>query len=261
MSLTILSILLLCIQPFVIYNSMFRERKIKDKKDLESELSLLVIAPSFIFFYLDVFWYALFILISISLLGVLFAKILAKKAKRSLPSKELFTFMLAWVLIFSMGYGAVNLWQYVSGDSTDHITQSGVNLSATDVPTSEIQTTNITKTPLLPNLLPSLYYLLAMICVIFIKAFEARSETKEKLSGILLLLLSVSGSIFPFFSEYYLLSLVFNFIVFIGLAPVVIRYKETDPSVGGIMFFYGYAFVMATGLSLMCQGIMWLLSY
>ncbi|XQW83464.1 hypothetical protein ACOYR1_09880 [Thalassotalea piscium] len=261
MSLTLLCILLLCIQPFVIYNAMFREREIKNKNDLEFELSLLVIGPSFIYFYLDIFWHALFILISISLLGVLFAKLLEKKAKRSLPSKELITFMLAWVLIFSMGYGVVNLWQYLSGESSVHVTQSSVNISATDVPAGVIQTANIKKASFLPNMLSSLYYLVAMICVMLIKAFEVHWGTKEKLSDVLLLLLSSLGGIFPFFSEFYLLSLLCNIIVFMVLAPVVIKYKETDPSVGGIMFFYSYAFLIVTVFSVMCRGIIWLLSY
>lgn len=261
MSLINLCILLLCIQPFVIYNAMFRERKIEKKSDLEFELSFLVIAPSFIYFYLDTFWYALLALSSISLLGVLSAKLFEKKAKRSLPLIELFSFMVAWLIIFSIGYGAVNLWGFVAGESAVPVTRYAVEVSTTDVPTAEVPLVNIRKTALLSNVLPSLYYLVAMICAILIKAFEAHWETKEKLSGFLLLILSVSGSIFPFFSEYYLLSLFFNFMVFIGLAPVILTYKEIDPSAGAIMFFYGYAFVMAAGFSLLCRVVMWLLSY
>jgi len=78
MSLITLCILLLCIQPLVIYKVMFSKKE-KKKSDIEYELSFVIIAPCFIFFYLEIFWYALLSLGGVSILGGLLVKLFEKK--------------------------------------------------------------------------------------------------------------------------------------------------------------------------------------
>jgi len=238
-----LSILLLCIQPFVIYKAMFCEKEEEEKEDLEFSLSFVVIAPSFIFFYLDTFWYALSLLGCVSLIGGFLVKVCTKKAKRSITLKELYPFMFSWLAIFAIGYGLIDLYH-----------------SVVTWITSPKDPINSFSKPLLPNILPSLYFLSAIIITLLIRIIEVNKGLKEELTGFLLLVLSIGAAIAPFFSDYYLLSLVFNFIVLLGCTNAVITYKQTDPSAGAIMFFYSFAFMISAVSSLIVKSITWLLS-
>ena len=260
MSLITLCIMLLCLQPFIIYWVMFSKKE-KSQSDLEFELSFLVIAPCFTYFYLDMFWYALALLSGVSALGALLAKLFEKKARYSLPLKRMCHYLVPWFLIFSIGYGVVNLWEFIQRFfETAATPYYVVEQKVTGALIEEVLVEQPTK-PLLSYVQPSVYYMIAMVCLLFIKVYESHRKTKEELTSLLLLMMSIAGGVLPLFSEYYIVSLIINFIVFISFTGAILRYKETDPSIGGVAFFYGYAFMMATGFSIMCQSVIWLFSF
>lgn len=260
MSITTLCIILLCLQPFIIYKVMF-SKKAKTQSDLEFELSFLVIAPCFTYFYLDIWGYALALLSGVSVLGALLSKLFEKKARYSLPLKTLYYFLIVWFGLFSIGYGLVNLWEYIQSFFETPSSRSYVEVpKVSDVPTEDVLIESPPK-PFLSYVQTSMYYLIAMVGALLIKIYESHRRTKEELTDFLLLILSVAGGLLPLFSEYYIISLLINFIVFLNFTGIIIRYKETDPSVGGVAFFYGYAFMMAAGFSIMCQSVIWLFSF
>lgn len=259
MSVVNLCILLLCIQPFVIWQGMFRDKEVENKSDLEFELSFLVIAPCFIFFYFDTFWYALSLLSCVSILGGMLAKLFESKAKRSLPLKELYYFMIVWFGLFSVGYGVVNLWEFiVEFFEAPVINKYAVEPITTDVPMLETSLIEVPTKSLLFSLLPSFSYLAAIICLFPIKLYEIRSSTVDGLSGNILLVLCIVVGILPLFSEHYILSLIINCLVLVNIGGRVITYKETDPSAGAIGFFYAFIFMGSVSASLMYKGVMWL---
>ncbi len=261
MSLINFCILLLCIQPLVIYKGMFGHKEKEDKSELEFQLSFLVIAPSFIFFYLDTFGYALLLLGGVSVVGIALAKIFEHKAKRSLPLQDLCTVMVAWLIIFSVGYGAVNLWAYIGRFLEAPVSGYTQELSVTELPMADTPLVKAAKGDLLFAILPSLGYLAAMAGLFLIKLYEIRTLSRRELSEKTLLVLSVAAAILPLFSEYYLWSLIFNFVVFVKIGGGILTYKETDPSAGAIGIFYTFVFIMSVGFSLMYKAVIWLLSF
>ncbi|XPF94954.1 hypothetical protein ACM9HF_02775 [Colwellia sp. RE-S-Sl-9] len=262
MSLITLCILLLCLQPFVIYKVMFSTKE-KSQSDLEFELSFLVIAPCFIYFYLDTFWYALLLLCSVSALGGLLAKLYEKKARYSLPLKELYYFLIVWFCIFSIGYGGVLFWDYLTSlretPAVPHIAESAFSDIPEDI-TMPIEARS--KTTLLENLAPSLIYLGAMVSVLLVKLYEIRSSNDNEYSSNLFFVLSVFPGILALFSEYYISSLVFNVFWFIRVGTIITEYdKKSDPSAGSAWFIYGFFLVGGVMASVLYKLILWLFSF
>ena len=179
MTLITLCIVLLCLQPFIIYSVMFSKKE-KSQSDLEFELSFLVIAPCFTYFYLDMFWYALALLSGVSALGALLSKLFEKKARYSLPLKIQYYFLIVWFGLFSVGYGVVNLWEYVQGFFNGTTTVSNeVEALVNIIPLPDIVSINQSKHSLMSNIAPSLGLLVAMIVLFLIRLKEIRTSEKD----------------------------------------------------------------------------------
>jgi len=258
MSLTTLCIVLLCLQPFIIYWVMFSAKE-KTQSDIEVGLSFLIIAPCFVYFYLDIFWYALALLSGVSALGGLLVKLFEKKGRNSIPLKRMYHYLVPWFLIFSIGYGMVNLWEYVQGFFNGATTVSNeVEALVNAIPLPDM--VNKSKRSLLSNMAPSLGLLVAMSVLFLIRLNEIRTSSKDVASNFFLLI-CVAAALLPLLSEYYLLSLLFNFFVLIKVGGNILLYKETDPSAGAISFFYGYVFFGAVMMSFIIRGVYWLSSF
>ncbi|WP_143313990.1 hypothetical protein [Colwellia sp. UCD-KL20] len=262
MSIISLSILLLCLQPFVIYKVMFSSKE-KSQSDLEFELSFLVIAPCFIYFYLDTFWHALLLLSSVSALGGLLAKLCEKKARYSLPLKQLYYFLIVWFFLFSIGYGGVLLWDYLTSLWTTPAVSDIAESTYSDIPEDSVMPiTARSKTTLLENITPSLIYLGAIISVLLVKLYEIRSSSENEYSNNIFFILSIFPGILALFSEYYISSLVFNVYLFIQIGIIITEYdKRSDPSAGSAWFIYMFFLVGGVMASVMYKSVIWLFSF
>ncbi|MBB1400799.1 hypothetical protein [Pseudoalteromonas sp. SG45-1] len=80
------------LQPLFIYLALFTDdieldESSNDKNDEKINLALLVITPSFAYFYMETFWYAFSLLMCVNIVGVILAKIVERKAKRNVDFK------------------------------------------------------------------------------------------------------------------------------------------------------------------------------
>jgi len=259
MSLITLCILLLCIQPLVIYKVMFSKKE-KKKSDIEYELSFLIIAPCFIFFYLEIFWYALLSLGGVSILGGLLVKLFEKKAKYSLPLKELYYFLIVWFGLFSIGYGVVNLWDFL----TNLFNTSTVQYSTEQVegiPKDNSELLILPKEPLYSYYLHTLGFLSSMVLLFFMRAYEIISSTKKVVAANFYLILCLAAALLPLLSEYYFSSLIFNFLILAFIGGNIVTYKVKYPVASNEVFGYSFHFIMALGVSIICKAFIWVFSF
>ncbi len=262
MSLITLCIVLFCIQPLIIYKVMFSEKE-KRKDEIEFPLSFLVIAPSFSYFYVDTFGYALLLLGSVSILGCVLAKLCEKKARNSLQLEDLFVFLIAWFIIFSVGYGIGVLWDYVSSFWETPTTPVISEITNNEIPGNiHVPVEALSTAPLLSNMVPSLIYLGVMASLLLLKFYEVYSSTKKCLTGNPLMILSIFPGVFALFSEYYILSLIFNVFIYLQVATIIIEYeKRTDKSAGSIWFILMFVLMGGVCASSIYKLIVWFFSY
>jgi len=236
-------------------------KKEKKKGDIDFGLSFLVIAPCFIFFYLDIFWYALISLGCVSALGALLAKLFEKKARYSLPLTELFAFLIAWFIIFSIAYGGVILWEFM----TNYFSPSTVITASEtlkDVPLIVGEgLVTLPTVSLFNHFIPSLIFLSSMVFLYLIRLYEVHSSTQKVFTDNILVVLSIAAALLPLWGEYYIFSLVFNFAVLVKLGGGILMYKESDSSAGAVGIIYAFVFMYSVSFSLLIKGVVWMMSF
>jgi hypothetical protein len=179
-----------------------------------------------------------------------------------MPLEDLLALLVAWFIIFSVGYGIGVLWDYISS-----FWQTPTNPVIGEITNSEIPSDIHApvearpKVSLLTHMAPSISLLLLTGVLFLIRLFDIYSSSKKEYSGFFFIFLAVAAALLPQLSEYYVLSLIFNFFVLVAIGGNIILYKETDPSAGAIGFFYMYVFMCAISLSWMYRGIVWLFSF
>jgi hypothetical protein len=247
MDIETLCTVLVLFQPLVVYFAFYKDTGVTTK-DNEFNQSFLVISPSFAFFYLDQYWYALSLLAGVVLIGVLLAMIVDRKASHPIDYGGLVSFMLAWLIIFGIGHWIASFFP----DS-----------SVTDAFAVADPNTITASQGILSALTSSLYYLGLMLAVFFISVLEKKYPLKEKLGDFLLFFASVAGGVMPLLGDYFLLSIVINFFILFGISNLIISLDGPDAtkgSNGAVGFIFSYLFVMGVGFSIMIKGGIWLYS-
>ena len=241
-----MDIVTLCIavvisQPLIVYLAFYKDTGLTTKKN-EFYQSFLVIPPSFAFFYLDQYWYALSLLAAVTLFGLLLAKMVNHKASHPIVRDDLISFGIAWLIIFGIGHFIASLF-----------TDSSPDIAVTpDVTAVTIQQ------GMYSALSISLLYLAIMLVVFFVRVLEKKYITKEKFSDFLLLICSVIGGAIPVMGDYFMLSMMLNFFILFYISGMIIRLDGTGPSSGAVGFIFGYLFMMGAGVCLLVKGGAWL---
>jgi len=237
MDIVTLCIALVIFQPFIVYFAFYKNTGLPTQYNAFFQ-SFLVLAPSLAFFYLDQYWHALSLLVGVTLVGVLLAKLVNRKASHPIDRDALILFAVAWLILFGLGhYGA-----YFFADSGAMGSMSEVSTSPKGI-YSALQI--------------SLYYLAAMLVLIFIRIVEKKCEPREELSGVLLLVLSVIGGAFPAMGDYFILSTVLNMFILYLISGVIVRSDDDSPAGGAIGYMYAFLFTMGVGLCLIYKGGVW----
>jgi len=237
-------------------------KKERSKEEINFGFFLLVSAPCFIYFYVDRFWDALPLLCSISIFGGLLAKYFEKKARYSLPVKDIYLSMVSWLILFSIGYGGLCLWEYLSNyfypQTAIYSTEP-----VTDIPMKEgfFVSTDWTVESLFPSFSSSFYFLLSMAFLFSFRLYEIKYPTKKINTTDLLMLVSIAAGILPLLSDQYVLSLIINFYILAGLGSKILVYKEESSSAGAIGIIYAFTFMFAASFGFMIKAVNWLLSF
>jgi hypothetical protein len=242
MDIETLCTVLVLLQPLVVYYAFYKNTGVTTK-DNEFNQSFLVISPSFAFFYLDQYWYALSFLVGVALLGLLLAMIVDRKASHPIDYGGLVSFMLAWLIIFGIGHWIAGFFPDSSSTEADD------TIALTDITQGGYSA-----------LTSSLYYFLIMLGVFFVRIIEKKYFTKDNLSSLLLFISSVVGGVLPMVGDYFILSIVINFFILFYMSVAIIRLDDTGPSSGSVTFIFSYLFMMGASLAIMIKGGYWLYS-
>ncbi|MGI2170382.1 hypothetical protein ACROAE_09315 [Shewanella sp. MF05960] len=253
MDIITLCTVLVLLQPFIVYFAFYKDTGLTTK-DNEFYQSFLVISPSFAFFYLDQYWYALGVLVGVALCGVLLALIVNRKASHPIDYGGLVSFAVAWLIIFGIGHWIASFFT----DSSVTDTIATTELNATIDPNAITVSQGI-----FSALTSSLYYLVLMLAVLCVSILERKYSFKEKLSDLLLFIASVAGGVMPLIGDYFLLSIVINFFILLTMSRVIMELEGPDAakgSNGAIGFMFSYLFMMGIGFAMMLKGGAWLYS-
>ncbi|AZG74863.1 hypothetical protein [Shewanella livingstonensis] len=249
MDIITLCITLVIFQPLIVYFAFYKDTGLTTQNN-EFYQSFLVLSPSLAFFYLDQYWYALSLLVGVTLCGLLLAIIVNRKASHPIDRDGLIAFAVAWLIIFGVGHLIASFFT----DSTVTTTEVAV--------TAELNFTTITQ-GIYSALTSSLYYLVIMLGVLLVRILEKKYSLKEKFSDLLLLLCSVIGGVLPMLGDYFILSIIFNFFILFTMSRIIMTLEGSDAakgSNGAIGFMFSYLFMMGIGFTMMIKGGAWLYS-
>ncbi|MCP4325782.1 MAG: hypothetical protein GY787_28890 [Alteromonadales bacterium] len=227
MSINFFCVVMLFLQPLFVYCALFAKDYYfddGDRKETQNE-SALSITPSFAYFYANDFWHAFYLLLGVSMIGILVAKILESKGKglRPILFKPLISYILVWLVVFGFFYWVLSLlpldnWYLAFW--------------------------------------PSLFFLISMLLVFIIKVIELRFKVMVGLSNYLLMALCVVASFISIFGESFILCSVINAIILIAFGQAILTSDMDETSQGGISFFYGYIFIMGLPFSVICNVVL-----
>ncbi|QDE32740.1 hypothetical protein [Shewanella polaris] len=237
MDIVTLCIVLIILQPIIVYFAFFKNIAATTKYN-EFYQSFLVLPPSLSLFYTDQYWSALGLLIGVTVVGIVLAKMINHKANPPIALGALTSLTISWFILVGFGHLVA-----------DAFSSSTLVVSIFDIITSP--------KGIYSALLMSFYYLAAMLVLIFIRVLEKKFTPKEELSGVLLLILSFIGGALPAMADYFVLSTFLNVFILYLSSGVIIR-SDDDSSAGAIGFMYAYLFTMGVGVCLLYQGGMWL---
>jgi len=211
---------MLILQPLFVYFALFTDdidldESSNDKNDEKINLALLVITPSFAYFYMETFWYAFSLLMCVNIVGIILAKIVERKAKRNVDFKQLTGFVFSWLMFFGLCYWLIDF------SFAEHNSTNG-NSSYYE------------------KYWPTLYFLILMLSTLTIKIIETRFD-KPSLSGSLLFISAILIGALPLLGSAYIFGVVFNIFIFIVVCSLCIEIeKRNDPSAGAIIYIYAF---------------------
>lgn len=229
-------ILLIFLLPFIIYT----DSKASPEENPQGSELIISLLPLCAFFYHESFWHALFILALMMVYGIAL-KILAHKS-------GWLHFDIALLKSHCIGSAALGLcgyllyllvtsvWAFFFG--ADASSEGGMSVVGQVAKESQYW--------------PFVIYAL-LIGAIFLTIFtDQRRKQTNKIAPYALFAVMAGFVILPWFTGFYWFLMLAGALCFLFLTEFMCTYKSSDiTGVGGIMFFYGYVYMLASVMSVL----------
>ncbi|WDE09916.1 hypothetical protein [Thalassomonas haliotis] len=220
-------ILVVFLLPFIIYT----DSKARQEENPQGSELIISLLPLCAFFYSEQYWYSLSVLILMMVYGIALKILAHKKGWLHFDIALLKSHCIGVVFLGISGYLLYlllsSLWSFFFGADMGH-TAEGENFSYW----------------------PFIMYGL-LIGAIFLAIFTDQGRAHaNKLAPYALFGVLAGFVILPWFTGFYWLLMLGGALVFLFITEFMCTYKSDDiTGTGGIMFFYGYVYMMASVVS------------